>query len=68
MAAFYQMLVGQGRLGDVRMFSPRLISYVTRNHTGERGDDAMTGTVCAFLAAVFHDFTKTLMLSKRAAR
>ena len=43
MAAFYQMLLGQGRLGDVRMFSPRLISYVTRSHTGERGDDAMGG-------------------------
>ena len=43
MAAFYQMLLGGGRLGDVRMFSPRLISYVTRNHTGERGDDQMAG-------------------------
>ena len=43
MAAFYKMLLGQGRLGEVRMFSPRLISYVTRSHTGERGDDAMGG-------------------------
>jgi CubicO group peptidase (beta-lactamase class C family) len=43
MAAFYQLLLGQGRLGDVRLLSPRLISYVTRNHTGERGDDAMGG-------------------------
>jgi CubicO group peptidase (beta-lactamase class C family) len=43
MAAFYQMLLGQGRLGNVRMFSPRLIGYVTRSHTGERGDDAMGG-------------------------
>src|SRR5712692_8060896 len=43
MAAFYQMLVGGGRLGDLRMFSPRLVAYVTRNHTGERGDDAMGG-------------------------
>ena len=43
MAAFYQMLLGQGRLGSVRMFSPRLIGYVTRSHTGERGDDAMGG-------------------------
>ena len=43
MAAFYQMLLGKGRLGDVRMFSPRLISYVTRSHTGEIGDDAMGG-------------------------
>jgi CubicO group peptidase (beta-lactamase class C family) len=43
MAAFYQMLLGQGRLGDVRMFSPRLIAYVTRNHTGEMGDAQMGG-------------------------
>ncbi|HEV8680229.1 MAG TPA: serine hydrolase domain-containing protein [Stellaceae bacterium] len=43
MAAFYQMLLGRGRLGNVRMFSPRLISYVTKSHTGERGDDAMGG-------------------------
>ncbi|HJU18112.1 MAG TPA: serine hydrolase domain-containing protein [Stellaceae bacterium] len=42
-AAFYQMLLGKGRLGDVRLLSPRLVAYVTRNHTGERGDDAMTG-------------------------
>jgi CubicO group peptidase (beta-lactamase class C family) len=44
MAAFYQMLLGQGRLGNVRLLSPRLIAYVTKNHTGERGDDAMAGT------------------------
>ena len=43
MAAFYQMLLGRGRLGNVRLLSPRLISYVTRSHTGERGDDAMGG-------------------------
>ena len=43
MAAFYQMLLGQGRLGEVRMFSPRLVAYVTKNHTGELGDHAMTG-------------------------
>lgn len=43
MAAFYQMLLGRGRLGAVRLLSPRLVQYVTRNHTGERGDDAMSG-------------------------
>jgi CubicO group peptidase (beta-lactamase class C family) len=43
MAAFYQMLLGKGRLGEVRLLSPRLVAYVTRNHTGERGDDAMSG-------------------------
>ena len=43
MAAFYQMLLGQGRLGNVRLFSPRLVAYVSRNHTGERGDEQMSG-------------------------
>jgi CubicO group peptidase (beta-lactamase class C family) len=43
MAAFYQMLLGGGRLGEVRMFSPRLVGYVTKNHTGELGDHAMGG-------------------------
>ncbi len=42
-AAFYQMLLGKGRLGTVRMFSPRLVEYVTRSHTGDRGDHAMDG-------------------------
>ena len=44
MAAFYQMLLGRGRLANVRLLSPRLVAYVTRSHTGERGDDAMGGT------------------------
>ncbi len=43
MAAFYQMLLGRGRLGNVRLLSPRLVAYVTRSHTGDRGDDAMGG-------------------------
>jgi CubicO group peptidase (beta-lactamase class C family) len=43
MVAFYQMLMAGGRLGAVRLFSPRLIAYVTRNHTGERGDEQMGG-------------------------
>jgi CubicO group peptidase (beta-lactamase class C family) len=43
MAAFYQMLGHGGRLGNVRLFSPRLISYVSRSHTGESPDHAMTG-------------------------
>lgn len=41
-AAFYQMLGNGGRLGSVRLFSPRLVSYVTRNHTGETPDVQMT--------------------------
>jgi len=43
MAAFYQMLVRQGRLGNARVLSPRLIAYVTRNHTGETPDAQMDG-------------------------
>ncbi|MBI3710136.1 MAG: beta-lactamase family protein [Proteobacteria bacterium] len=39
MAAFYQMLAGQGTLGDVRLLSPRMVAYVTRNFTGDRVDD-----------------------------
>jgi hypothetical protein len=35
-AAFYQMLMQGGRLGETRLFSPRMISYVLRNFTGER--------------------------------
>jgi CubicO group peptidase (beta-lactamase class C family) len=40
-AAFYQMMVGGGTLNGVRLFSPRLIQYVTRNHTEERVDENM---------------------------
>jgi len=43
MAAFYQMLAHGGRLGSTRLFSPRLVAYVSRNHTGETPDHAMTG-------------------------
>ncbi len=42
-AAFYQMLGHNGRLGGVRLLSPRLLAYVARNHTGESPDLAMTG-------------------------
>jgi CubicO group peptidase (beta-lactamase class C family) len=38
MAAFYQMLLNGGRLNDVRLLSPRMIAYVTRNVTGDRVD------------------------------
>ena len=43
MAAFFQMLGQGGRLNKIRLFSPRLIAYVSRNHTGENPDHAMTG-------------------------
>jgi len=43
MAAFYQLLGNGGRLGNVRLFSPRLIAYVSRNHTGDKPDVQMDG-------------------------
>ncbi len=43
MAAFYQMLLRGGRLANARVLSPRLIAYVTRNHTGETPDVQMDG-------------------------
>jgi CubicO group peptidase (beta-lactamase class C family) len=41
MAAFYQMLLGGGTLGGVRLLSPRTVEYVTRNFTGDRVDGYM---------------------------
>lgn len=41
LAAFYQMLLGLGALNGVRVVSPRTVQYATRNHTGERVDEAM---------------------------
>ena len=38
MAAFYQMLAQGGTLNGVRLFSPRLVQYVTRNFTDDRVD------------------------------
>jgi len=42
MAALYQMLGHGGKLNDVRLFSPRLLAYVARNHTAEMPDHNMT--------------------------
>jgi CubicO group peptidase (beta-lactamase class C family) len=41
LAAFYQMLLGGGALNGVRVLSPRMVQYATRNHTGERPDEGM---------------------------
>src|SRR5262249_51235357 len=41
MATFYQMLLAGGRLGDVRLLSPRMVAFVTRNFTGDRVDAYM---------------------------
>jgi CubicO group peptidase (beta-lactamase class C family) len=40
MAAFYQMLAAGGTLNGVRVLSPRVIAYATRNHTEGRVDGA----------------------------
>ena len=41
MAAFYQMLAAGGTLNGVRLLSPRMVQYVTRNHTGDMVDTYM---------------------------
>jgi CubicO group peptidase (beta-lactamase class C family) len=38
MAAFYQMMANGGELEGRRIFSRRLVEYVTRNHSGEMVD------------------------------
>jgi CubicO group peptidase (beta-lactamase class C family) len=42
MVAFYQMMLNHGRLGAVRLFSHRMIEYVTRDFTGDRPDEYMS--------------------------
>jgi CubicO group peptidase (beta-lactamase class C family) len=39
MALFYQMLIGLGTLNGKRILSPRMVQYVTTNHTGDRIDE-----------------------------
>jgi CubicO group peptidase (beta-lactamase class C family) len=41
MAAFYQMLLAEGRLNGVRLLAPRTVQYVTRNFTGDMVDGYM---------------------------
>jgi CubicO group peptidase (beta-lactamase class C family) len=41
MAAFYQMLAADGTLNGVRLLSPRMVQYVTRNFTGDMVDAYM---------------------------
>jgi CubicO group peptidase (beta-lactamase class C family) len=41
MAALYQMMLNGGRLNGTRLFSRRLIEFVTRNHTGDMVDGGM---------------------------
>src|SRR4051794_7994147 len=51
MAAFYRMMLGGGRLGAVRLFSKRMIEYVTRDFTGDRPDEAMANNRCIEVSA-----------------
>lgn len=41
LAAFYQMMLQGGTLNGVRLLSPRMVEYVTRNRTGDRVDTYM---------------------------
>jgi len=41
MAAFYQMMAQGGILNGVRIVSPRMVQFVTRNFTGDRIDTFM---------------------------
>jgi len=41
MAALYQMLANYGTLNGTRLFSRRLVEFVTRNHTGDMHDGGM---------------------------
>ncbi len=41
MATLYQMMVNLGQLNGTRLFSRRLIEFVTRNHTGDMFDEHM---------------------------
>lgn len=46
MAAFYQMLAQGGALNGVRVLSPRMVEFVTRNFTGDRIDEYMGLPMC----------------------
>jgi CubicO group peptidase (beta-lactamase class C family) len=41
LTTFYQLLLHGGALNGTRLLAPRTVQYVTRNHTGERIDEAM---------------------------
>jgi CubicO group peptidase (beta-lactamase class C family) len=41
LTTFYQMLLHGGALNGTRIISPRMVQYVTRNHTEERIDEGM---------------------------
>jgi len=60
MAALYQMMVGRGRLGAMRLVSPRLIEFVTRNHTGDMHDHGMNMPMHRGLGVHVRGMTETI--------
>jgi len=60
MAALYQMMLGRGRLGGTRLLSPRLIEFVTRNHTDEMFDHNMKMPMHRGLGVHVRGMTETI--------
>jgi len=60
MATFYQMLLAGGQLNGVRVLSPRIIEFATRNHTGDRIDLAMGMPMHRGLGPHVRGFTPTI--------
>ncbi len=59
-AAFYQMMLAGGELNGVRVLSPRMIEFVTRNHTGDRVDENMGMPMHRGLGPHVRGFTPTI--------
>ena len=60
MAALYQMMANKGTLNGVRLFSPRLIEFVTRNHTEEMFDGGMSMPMHRGLGVHVRGMTETI--------
>ena len=67
MAALYQMMVNYGKLNGTRIFSRRLIEFVTRNHTGDMHDDGMDMPMHAAWACMCAATTETNTRTRRAS-
>ena len=60
MAALYQMMANYGKLNGVRLFSRRLIEFVTRNHTEEMYDGGMNMPMHRGLGVHVRGVTETI--------
>lgn len=60
LTAFYQMLVQGGELNGVRILSPRMLEYVTRNWTDDRVDHAMSMPMHRGLGVHVRGWTPTI--------